>query len=284
MENNQSIKVLIFGATGWLGKSTIDYFSRNQPSAELILVSSLQKEFNIQEKKYKTISLEEFKNLKDLNIDYFFNYAFLTGNKVKDLSENLYIKKSDEIIFSTKDFIKNNEINKALLASSGAVYWKDTKKQNTYSIQKLKQEEVFKSECNKYNVNLQIARIFAVLANPEFTEYPYAFTDFVKQAKNNKKIHIKSNVKVLRSYLYFDYLIDFFLNGKYIEVFDAWNLNIDIAELSEIIANFYNAKVYFDSNYSEKIVDEYVSSNYEFFNYFHGEFDVEELIKKIISN
>ena len=93
MENNQSIKVLIFGATGWLGKSTIDYFSRNQLRAEFILVSRLQKKFNIQDKNYKTISLEEFKNLKDLNIDYFFNYAFLTGNNINDLSENLFIKK-----------------------------------------------------------------------------------------------------------------------------------------------------------------------------------------------
>lgn len=275
--------VLIFGATGWFGKITISYFLNLYPNFNLVLVSKKSETFMIRGKIFKTISFTDFKNLHKQKIDYFFDFAFLTGNLITELDKDLYVKKTNQLIDSVTNFFQNNEIKKTLLTSSGAVYWKNSPKENIYTLQKIKQEELIIKTCKDLNITYHVARVFAVLANPIYARYEYAFTSFVKQAKFDKTINIFSKSLVNRSYLYFDYLLDYFLLNQENKIYDSWNVNLEIYELAKIVADFYNVEIHIPNDRRKFEEDNYMSNDLEFYKNFKSSFEVKILIEKLLS-
>ena len=69
-----------------------------------------------------------------------------------------------------------------------------------------------------------------------------------------------------------------------INVFDAWNINLDIYELGKIISKITNSELIVNENYFDSIQkDEYISKDYSFKNEFDDSLlDTEEKIKEII--
>ena len=277
------MKVVIYGATGWLGKSTINHLLNINKDVDLILIASKRKKLLFQNKKFDVLNPDDMKNIKNEEFDILFNYSFLTGNNVSKIKPKEYVAITDEIIENGNIFLENNNVKKALLSSSGAIYWADTKKENIYSSQKLKQERLFIEICENNNIEYSIARIFGLISNFYNVDYKYAFSSFIAQSQKNKIIKIDSNIKVIRSYLVFDRLIDYFLKDP-INVFDAWNINLDIYELGKIISKITKSELIVNENYFDSIQkDEYISKDYSFKNEFDDSLlDTEEKIKEII--
>lgn len=274
---------IIFGATGWLGRATIAYINDNYPNLRLTLISSENKSFTYKEQKYKVFDINYLESLKNNSYDYFFNFAFLTGNDASKYKEKKFNEITDKIINSSVKFLLNNNVNKTLLTSSGAVYWVGTEKETPYAKQKLIQENKMISVCNKTETELSVARIFALIANHYQANYDYAFSSFVKQAENNNSIKINSKVRVVRSYLFFDLLLDYFFEvGN--NVFDAWNFNIDIYDLASVVASIYNSKIEVEEDYFQSIKhDEYISKDKTFQSHFSKNIDIEKKIESIIN-
>ena len=262
-----SKKIVIFGASGWLGRMTLNYLNKVEKSLDLILVSSKNRKIEKGENKFNFISPNEFLNLKNYEIDYYFNFAFLTQDKLDHLMKSEYINKTDEIIDLNTNFLRKNEVKNSLLISSGAVYWKSTEKENLYATQKLKQEEEFL----KFNSNPYIARIFAVIGSQFITNNNYAFTNFVSQGLDKKDLKIKSKIRVIRSYLYFENLLDNFINQEIkLNLFDAWDENLDIYDLAQNIGEILNVNVQVDGEYVDSTeVDDYTSNDLSY-NEHHG--------------
>ena len=63
---------LIFGATGWLGKSTLRYLVEKNNDVNFTLVSSTQKNIEYKNEKFQVISFNEFLKLEGNNYDLFF--------------------------------------------------------------------------------------------------------------------------------------------------------------------------------------------------------------------
>lgn len=277
-----SKKIVIFGASGWLGRMTLNYLNKVEKSLDLILVSSKNRKIERGENKFNFISPNEFLNLKNYEIDYYFNFAFLTQDKLDHLMKSEYINKTDEIIDLNTNFLRKNEVKNSLLISSGAVYWKSTEKENLYATQKLKQEEEFL----KFNSNPYIARIFAVIGSQFKTNNNYAFTNFVSQGLDKKDLKIKSKIRVMRSYLYFENLLDNFINQKIkSNLFDAWDENLDIYDLAQNIGEILNVNVQVDGEYVDSIeVDDYTSNDLSY-NKHHGmKISTDDLKKAIFEN
>jgi len=281
MLKNDKLNILIYGATGWLGRATIYYFLKNYENVDLTLVSSSNKLINFKGNSIPTFTVNEL-NQKELSYyDYYFNFAFLTQEKLKNISEDKYLKLTNQIILNEEEIIKNKEIKKSLLISSGAVYWQNTNKENLYTIQKLKQEEFFKK--NLKETKNYVARIFALLAEQFDYEKQYAFSSFVNDAINNKPINIESKIKVERSYLVFEDLLNFFITSEESKItFDAWCQNFDILELAKIIGKIYNVEVNVNEDYlNSKEIDSYISEDYYFKELIDKNMN-SEIIEKII--
>ena len=277
------MNILIFGSTGWLGRATLSYLVNRYDKLNLTLISSENKTFKFQEKLYEVFDNNYFNSLKNNSFDYFFNFAFPTGDDAAKYTEEEFNNITDKIIDSSVEFIKNNKINKTLLTSSGAVYWVGSPKETLYAKQKLNQENKIKEICDKTGTELNIARIFALIANHYQTSYEYAFSSFIKQAKRNNSIKINSKIRVFRSYLFFDLLLDYFFEEND-SIYDAWNFNIDIFDLATIVASIFNSKIDTEEEYFQSTLrDEYISKDSSFQSQFSQNLDIEKKIEEIIN-
>lgn len=274
-----SKKVLIFGSSGWLGRITLNYFKKNNLQFDTTLVSSKRRLIKSGQNSFNFISPIDLNDIQNQSFDYYLNFAFLTQDKLKIIKEKDYVNKIDEIIKISENVLEKNNISNSLLISSGAVYWKNTPKENLYTLKKIEQEDSF----IKNNKNFIIGRLFGVLGSQYDLDSPYALTSFIKSAKEKKQIKIESKFKVLRSYLYFENFLDlFFKDSFYNQTLDLWDEMFDIYELAKIISEIYDAELVVDTDYfnSEK-VDEYISSNYEYQKKYGKDISYED-IKKCI--
>jgi len=275
--------VVIYGAAGWLGRLTINYILKNNIDVNLLLVSSKNIDLSFSKVKFKSISYSEFQKLENQNFEYFFNYGFLTQEKLESMSEKEYLTTTEQIINSYSNFMKKNKVKKSLLTSSGAVYWKGTHKENLYTTQKLQQEYKFQLINSQLNREYIIARIFGVIGGQFDFNKNYAFTSFIKSGMKNESISINSKYKVLRSYLYFENLLDYFfdLENKNLTI-DAWDANFDIYELALKVAEIFSVKVNINDEYfvSEE-VDKYISLDDTFKNIYNFKFSKNNLEKVI---
>ena len=276
-------KILIHGSLGWLGRMTIDYLEKNFQNLDVYLVSSKKANFSSKKNKYTFINYTEFNELRNCAIDYLFFYGFLTQDKIGSQNDKIYLNTTDNIIESYTKFITQNNVKRSLLSSSGAVYWRNTEKENLYTIQKLKQEQEFEKINNIVGTEYLIARIFGIVGSQYSFEKNYAFTTFINSGINGKNIEVKSKQKVLRSYLYFNNLIDYFFESNFSsEIIDTWNETIDLYDLAINISEIFNVDVKIDDNYFiSKSTDSYISKNEKFKKNFDTLID-KDLLKEII--
>jgi hypothetical protein len=125
--------------------------------------------------------------------------------------------------------------------------------------------------------------MFALLAEQFDFEKKYAFSSFVSNGLKNEPINIESKIKVQRSYLVFEDLLNYFTTSNESNItFDAWSQNFDILELAKIIGKIYNVEVNASSSYlNSNENDSYISKDNYFEKLINKEINI-ETIKRII--
>ena len=205
-------KIVITGATGWVGQNFLNELQRLIPQSTFndIVIAFGSKDKVISSNYYKIpikIRIHALENIEDILMDikeiFLIHTAFLTREKINHYGIDDYIKINENIINTVGQIISNNN-NKSVVISSGAVkYLKQSQnnenniKEDPYGFLKLREEEVFKKTGNSL-----ILRIYGLTG--DFIRDPniFAFGNFLLSAKNNKSIIIKSKVEVIRSYVY----------------------------------------------------------------------------------
>ena len=212
--------ILIIGSSGFFGQSILDFVSKNKKIKkkinEIILFSRSKK---------NRISKEAKKNFKILQMH---------GNisKIKKLPYADYViycaisKNLNNELNAVKNYIKlaqkYHKKSSILYTSSGAVYGNQiitTKKfsenhkpkpnnhksleRKKYAIIKYKSEKLFKTLVKK-NIKISIARCFAFVGKNIPLEKNYVIGNLINNILDNRKLRIKSNKKVFRSYMYSD--------------------------------------------------------------------------------
>ena len=272
--------LLIIGSSGFFGTSIIDYlYKKKQLSKKikkLILISRKNK--NIKPKNFnKKFSIIEIK--KDINdlkkipyADYVI-YCAINNDLEKDLSS---VQKFVKI---AKKYLKGSNI---LYTSSGAVYgnqsisipyFKENKKINPknhnslirkhYAISKIKSEREFK-KLVKSDINISIARCFAFVGKRLPLSKHFVIGNFIKNILDKKDIIIKSQKKVIRSYMHADDLVFclFKLLFDHREKFKTFNVGsedeIDIKNIAIKLSRKYNSKVIMPSLKKNNGFDKYI--------------------------
>jgi nucleoside-diphosphate-sugar epimerase len=203
-----NLNIIITGASGWLGRASLQYFYKifQDKIGELVFpISASQKKITLTNN--FSIKTYDYSHNFDKNKTYIiFHYGYATKDKLAILSDDEFNKNCEKINYSLHQIIKNNRIESLIFPSSGAIY----NQNNSYAKNKINDELYFLELSKKYNFNLMIPRIFN-LGGP-FINKPenYALNNFILQAKANKKIIINANNDVLRSYIHVNNLIDLF--------------------------------------------------------------------------
>ena len=214
--------LLLIGGTGFFGKSILKYFLYN--------INSLEKRFS------KIIILS--RGVVKTKIDRKINEKIRIIKIFADISKLKKIPFADYVIYCAINHNYNEDYkavcnyfklakkyhlrSRVLFTSSGAVYgqqpklikkikenyllnnkrinFKD-KNKNNYSITKLKNEEIFK-KLAKSGIKVAIARCFAFVGKYLPRDSNYVVGNFIQNILNKKKIEIKSDYHVIRSYMY----------------------------------------------------------------------------------
>ncbi len=270
------MKTLTFiGGSGFFGKSYIDSFNRGKLKKlgisklnivcrhpQNILSSNLDTS-NI------TIIKGNIQKLKKLpKSDYIIYGAENSNLSKKNFKKNLIeAKKSIDNFYK---ILANNKKNiKILYISSGAIYMTNSNynlqnfdKNSAYIKIKRYSEEIIFELRKKHNVS--IARCFTFVGPYMPLKKNFAIGNFIYDGFNNKKIKIKSNKKVLRSYMFADDLSQWLsqivkLSSKKCPIINVGSDEIvDLRDVGKIIGKFFDKVV----NFPKKKIKNYKIDKY----------------------
>jgi nucleoside-diphosphate-sugar epimerase len=235
-----SSSITVTGATGWLGKELINILtSLNLENLELDLISSSEQEIEVNKKKFKT---NIFTKNRSIETDIYFDFAFLTREKILTLGKDRYIEMNKSIIDNSIDLIQLKHPKTVILASSGAVYSQGCNNfkedNNLYSELKLMQEEKIRATCDDIGINLIVTRIFNLSGNGINKINTFAIAELISRAFQNQKLHIRSNYLVYRRYCDISQLLNLLLKLHEINfsgIIDSGGIKIELRDLARTI-------------------------------------------------
>lgn len=212
--------LLIIGGKGFFGKSITDYICNHYFSKEInqiFLLSRSIKKIYIKKKLNKHIKIKAIKGdiskLKKIPFADYIIYCAVNHDYNKDYKSvcNYYqlAKKyhtKSKILYTSSGAIygqqpKNvKKLSENYLLNNKKVNFKNNNK-NSYSLTKLKNEQVFR-KLSKLKIKVSIARCFAFVGKYLPRNKNFVVGNFINDILNRKKIEIKSNHRVIRSYMH----------------------------------------------------------------------------------
>jgi dTDP-glucose 4,6-dehydratase len=264
----------IVGGSGFIGKSIIDAFNNG-----LLRKHQIDKINIICRKKFKFRKKKT--NLKKVRIIYadisktsnlpqsdLYIYAAETTD-VKDLFKKNLKKAHKKNIQNFIKLVSKYKNSKVLYTSSGAVNYLNKKNfQDPYKIQYTKLKIFSESEIKKlqkFKIKSSIARCYTFIGPHLPFKKHYAIGNFLYGAKYNNKILIRKKLKVIRSYMYADdmveWLILILLNSKMKTV--TYNVGsdqpIELSDLAHKVAKLFKRKIHISKVKQEtNKIDKYV--------------------------
>ena len=210
--------VTFIGGSGFLGKSYLDAFNRNVLNKFKIRKINLISR-NILKIKKTGLNLKKIKlipgdicKLKSIPKSDLIIYAAEPANldKIKDTRK--FIVKSKRAVDNFCNIIKSHKNVKILYISSGAVYkFKNSnfsnenslKGKKLYAYLKLYSENKIKN-LQFFGIKTSIARCFTFVGPWLPRKSNFAIGNFIENILKGKKIHVKAESKVYRSYMFSD--------------------------------------------------------------------------------
>lgn len=286
------MKLLIIGGTGFFGKSILDSFIcgklKKFQISELIILSRSTVKF---QKSYPEFVASNIKYVKGdiTKINYLPEADIVihaaTSSKQKDYIENS-IREKENTELGVSNYIKlatkYHKNSKIVYCSSGAVYGKqpidvlnvaeDFPFQDLENMSILKRDYALskrnaESQIKKFGAsgyNASIARCFAFNGKYLPEDGHFAYSSFLKFAKNGKDIIVNASHDVIRSYMHANDLVDSLIkialaSNPDCPIYNVGSDNpISIFELAKQIAERYSVKVIQKSSIIKDIVDRYV--------------------------
>ena len=256
--------ILIIGSSGFFGQSLLDYLVKNKSikkKIDKIILLSRSKKNKISKLAKKNYKIEKIQGdilkIKYLPYaDYIF-YCVISKNLNNDL------KAVKNYIKLAKKFHKGSKV---LYTSSGAIYGDqsifikefnekhnpnpanhESESKKKYAIIKYKNEKLFRN-LNKQNIKVIIARCFAFVGKNLPLDKNFVVGNLIKNIIEKKKLIIKSDKKVLRSYMFADdlayCLLKLIFNNK--DNYNTFNIGsedkIDIRDLAYKLAKKFKLK------------------------------------------
>jgi nucleoside-diphosphate-sugar epimerase len=220
--------LLIVGGTGFFGKSILDYF-HNYNSLKInkiIIFSRRAHKIKINKTLKKKIKITTMSGnilkIKELpRVDYVI-YAAILKNYSQDLKAvknylNLAVKYhlNSKILYISSGAVygtqrtKEKKMKENYLEKYKKINFKNGYKKN-YSVIKLKNENLFK-ELGTQGLKISIARCFTFVGRHLPLNSHYVIGNIINNILKKRKINIKSNYKIVRSYMYSDVLVSWLL-------------------------------------------------------------------------
>jgi nucleoside-diphosphate-sugar epimerase len=266
-------KIVVFGASGWLGRECISLLSSSLQknfSSKVILVGSTNKSIQVNQQNYEITSINDLGN--QTNVDLVIDLAFITQEKLEQLGETQYIHLNQELRKKIYDFIYESKPKYVYIASSGAadIDFMSVTKSNSkrvYGELKLASETEMKKISQDLDFNLLINRIWSVTGLQMQDYSKYAIGNFISQALSTNEIKIKSSDQVLRSYIDAEDLFKVCFHELFLNKFTLLNsggFQTTLFDLASLVLKVLGSSTAQNPNSTEKEPgDDYVSKDFK---------------------
>ena len=279
MEENK--KIVLTGATGWLGQNIMYTLQKNIPSEvfnkNVIAFAKTEKyifssayEYN-KRIKIPIYPLKEIsKILKFKKIDLI-HTAFLTPDKIGEVSSNEFINQNKEINSITKELIGEHPECKVVYFSSGITKvntYKSNKSKILYSLLKKEEENYFRNSKNP-KLNLRVYALSGkFITKPE----KYALSNFILEAKISKIIKLKKSRNVIRGYCSAEDLAKLsysWIKSKdkgYDYPIEAISYISNLENIAKTVSKLFKAKILYTNSNKKEIKDYYYDDPKKYIN------------------
>jgi len=241
--------ICITGASGWIGKETIDLLFRSLGSEfqnRVTLVSSDGKTLVLHSEQFKTVSWDNF--IQSGNYDLLIHLAFLNQDKLEDLGTSLFQQINRKLTSDILAVAARNPSGSILAASSGAArgYVGNLNSKNPYEVYsgiKNEMESNILNSCSFVHIGLmRIWNISGVHAN---IQAPYALSSYISQALCGDTIEVRGAEGMLRTYVNAQEMIWVYLMalGNFDKLpLDSGGFETTLLALAELVASKMGGK------------------------------------------
>lgn len=194
-ENLGSQRILITGASGWLGRESLCMILQSNPrlsNLEITLGGSQKGSFLVHDARMEVTPIREISVQK--RFDLILHFAFATQDKVQTLGAVEYVARNLELNEWISDISASNLEAKKLILSSGAVSKFPNPNYDGTSMEiyaKLKRD----LESRFTDSNSLILRLWNTSGHHLGADQKYAISNFISMAVNNHPIIVGKNLK-----------------------------------------------------------------------------------------
>ena len=251
MKTNTS-KVLVTGATGWLGRETVARVLEGKfegiTQSDLLLASSNGRDLELDSLGvYPTVALETLSHRESTNsIEGLVHLAFITKDKTTQYSFSEYVAKNIELISAACEIIERDKPKWVVVVSSGAIIDRATLEiennvvRNPYGFCKRIEEALIAESARKVGANIVIGRLWGGTGLYMPVKRAYAISDFIESAKESGAIRINSGGEVTRRYCdagdFMEVLVRSAIQGD-TTTLDSGGSIIEVGELAKLISS-----------------------------------------------
>ncbi len=188
-------QVIIYGAKGWLGRTSIELFINLgiNPSS-LLLIGSRAENLNFLNHNFQVLNpSESISQMKEGAL--FLNFAFLRREKTETLSGEEFVAKNLEIMNFSKSALKTKKIKTFINISSGVAALTATQPsahEDPYAALKALDEIWLETVCNQFDVDFVNCRLYSTSGKYINEFRNLALSSFILQAFSDRVIVVNS--------------------------------------------------------------------------------------------
>jgi UDP-glucuronate decarboxylase len=193
-------RILITGASGWLGRETLCLLQREVGALgelNLTLTGSAERSVDIHGESIQIVRTD--RSIEKQSFDLILHFAFITQEKASSIGEIAYTQMNIEINeFAQRIALFNPKARQLVLSSGAAKLFLennlDSQSKKLYAKLKIDLEE------KTQDARTLILRLWNTSGHHLGVNPNYAISEFIYAAKNNQNIVIRNNLQ--RSYVY----------------------------------------------------------------------------------
>lgn len=248
-------RIVIIGSNGYIGKHIVKYLERYNTFTECYDI------VDCDQPNYKKVDLTDKESVKriNLNVDYIFMFAGLTGTYAGFDKYETYVNINEIGLLNLLDAIRNSEYRPKIIFPSTRLVYKgvdkplkeeDEKETKTlYAVNKLACEGLLQAYKASFDIPYTVFRICIPYGNLLSTDYSFGTVGFfIKQAKAGKDITLYGGGNIKRTFTHMEDLCSQIVEGAFSEVsngniYNVGGETLSLREAAEIIAEKFGTNV-----------------------------------------
>ena len=251
------MKCIIIGANGFIGRHLVYYLESNYS----VIPDSYDVVENANLKNYRRVDLSVRKDIDmiDLNVDYIFMFAGLTGTYAGFDNFDKYIDINERGLLNLLDAIRQSKYRPKVIYPSTRLVYRGTDKalkeddekdcKTIYAANKIACEGYLKAYHDSFDIPYTIFRICVPYGNLLSTDYSFGTVGFfIKQAKAGKDITLYGGGIIKRTFTHMEDLCYQIVEGAFNnesngQIYNIGGETLSLHDAAEIIAVKYGVNV-----------------------------------------